>query len=387
MGRRRRRPALPRLPRRRTRRSISGTATRGSSRPRTRSSIGSRSRVARSTTTSSTPFCHELADAVRQGLVLPMNTGAEGVESRDQDRAAVGLPRARVSRPTAPRSSCARTTSTAGRPRSSASRPIPTRATASVRSHRVSSPFPSATPTRCAAAITARTVAFLVEPVQGEAGVIVPPAGLSRGGARHLYRRGRADDRRRDPVGSRAHGPHVRVRPRVGACPTSTSSVRPWAAAIMPLSAVVADATDSRCADAGFARQHVRRQPAGVRSGTRGHRDAAHRRVPGAGRRASARNWRACSSRSSAAARAKCESTDCGPASTSPTLRFRRVRVCEMLLERGVLAKDAHEHTVRLAPPIVIDEHDLVGAVEQLADVLDHTRESVVGSMGGRSYA
>ena len=68
-----------------------------------------------------------------------------------------------------------------------------------------------------------------------------------------------------------------------------------------------------------------------------------------------------------------------------PTVRARRV--CEMLLERGVLAKDAHEHTVRLAPPIVIDEHDLVGAVEQLADVLDHTRESVVGSMGDRSYA
>jgi ornithine--oxo-acid transaminase len=45
-------------------------------------------------------------------------------------------------------------------------------------------------------------------------------------------------------------------------------------------------------------------------------------------------------------------------------------RVCEQLLERGVLAKDAHEHTVRLAPPIVIDERDLAYATGQLGDVL-----------------
>ena len=45
-------------------------------------------------------------------------------------------------------------------------------------------------------------------------------------------------------------------------------------------------------------------------------------------------------------------------------------RVCEMLLERGVLAKDAHGQTLRLAPPIVIDESDLDFAIEQLNDVL-----------------
>jgi ornithine--oxo-acid transaminase len=49
-------------------------------------------------------------------------------------------------------------------------------------------------------------------------------------------------------------------------------------------------------------------------------------------------------------------------------------RVCEMLLERGVLAKDAHEHTVRLAPPIVIEEADLLRAVDQLGDTLAPAR-------------
>jgi ornithine--oxo-acid transaminase len=44
--------------------------------------------------------------------------------------------------------------------------------------------------------------------------------------------------------------------------------------------------------------------------------------------------------------------------------------VCEALMERGVLAKDTHGSTIRLAPPIVISEQDLDWAVEQLAAVL-----------------
>jgi ornithine--oxo-acid transaminase len=39
--------------------------------------------------------------------------------------------------------------------------------------------------------------------------------------------------------------------------------------------------------------------------------------------------------------------------------------VCEQLLEHGVLAKEAHGQTVRLAPPLVASEQDidlLVGA-------------------------
>jgi ornithine--oxo-acid transaminase len=44
--------------------------------------------------------------------------------------------------------------------------------------------------------------------------------------------------------------------------------------------------------------------------------------------------------------------------------------VCEGLLRRGVLAKDAHGSTIRLAPPLVIDETDLRQAVAHLADEL-----------------
>jgi ornithine--oxo-acid transaminase len=44
--------------------------------------------------------------------------------------------------------------------------------------------------------------------------------------------------------------------------------------------------------------------------------------------------------------------------------------VCEGLLHRGILAKDAHEQTIRLAPPLVIEATDLEWAVSQLAEEL-----------------
>ncbi|WP_305092337.1 ornithine--oxo-acid transaminase [Prescottella sp. R16] len=44
--------------------------------------------------------------------------------------------------------------------------------------------------------------------------------------------------------------------------------------------------------------------------------------------------------------------------------------VCERLLARRVLAKDAHEGTIRIAPPLVIDRDDLTWAVERFADAL-----------------
>jgi ornithine--oxo-acid transaminase len=48
--------------------------------------------------------------------------------------------------------------------------------------------------------------------------------------------------------------------------------------------------------------------------------------------------------------------------------------VCEMLLARGVLAKDTHGATIRLAPPLVVSEQDLDWAVQQLAEVLAELR-------------
>ncbi len=43
---------------------------------------------------------------------------------------------------------------------------------------------------------------------------------------------------------------------------------------------------------------------------------------------------------------------------------------CYQLKDRGLLAKDTHEHTIRLAPPLIVNEDQVDWAVEQIAQVL-----------------
>jgi len=43
---------------------------------------------------------------------------------------------------------------------------------------------------------------------------------------------------------------------------------------------------------------------------------------------------------------------------------------CERLMQRGVLAKDTHETTIRIAPPLVIERHDLDHAIDEILTVL-----------------
>jgi ornithine--oxo-acid transaminase len=45
-------------------------------------------------------------------------------------------------------------------------------------------------------------------------------------------------------------------------------------------------------------------------------------------------------------------------------------QVCELLVERGVLAKDTHGSTIRLAPPLVVEAEELDWLVDQLEAVL-----------------
>jgi len=44
--------------------------------------------------------------------------------------------------------------------------------------------------------------------------------------------------------------------------------------------------------------------------------------------------------------------------------------VCEALMARGVLAKDTHGSTIRLAPPLVISADDLMWGLDQLEAVV-----------------
>jgi len=45
-------------------------------------------------------------------------------------------------------------------------------------------------------------------------------------------------------------------------------------------------------------------------------------------------------------------------------------RYCEMLQEAGILAKETHDHVIRFAPPLIIEKETLHWAIEIIADVL-----------------
>jgi ornithine--oxo-acid transaminase len=49
-------------------------------------------------------------------------------------------------------------------------------------------------------------------------------------------------------------------------------------------------------------------------------------------------------------------------------------QMCEWLLERGVLAKDTHGATIRLAPPLTIEPAELDWLIDQIEAVLAAAR-------------
>jgi ornithine--oxo-acid transaminase len=55
--------------------------------------------------------------------------------------------------------------------------------------------------------------------------------------------------------------------------------------------------------------------------------------------------------------------------------------LCEALKERGVLCKETHETVIRLAPPLVIERADLDWGIDQIAALLDQQVESESASL------
>ena len=46
-------------------------------------------------------------------------------------------------------------------------------------------------------------------------------------------------------------------------------------------------------------------------------------------------------------------------------------RFCEALLDRGILAKETHQHVIRFAPPLVIDKETIDGILPAIREVLN----------------
>ncbi len=206
-----------------------------------------------------------------------------------------------------------------------------------------------------AAAMTPDTVAVLLEPVQGEAGVVVPPPGYLAAVRAHLRRAGvlMVADEVQSGLGRTGH-----LLATAAAGVDADVYLLGQGARWRDPAAVGRGRGRGRARGAapGPARQHVRRQPAGVRGRQGGGRPAgatgavlAHAR--GARRACCAARLDALVGHGVVAVRTA------GPwagIDVDPRLGSGR-DVCAALARRGVLAKDTHGATLRLSPPLVVD--------------------------------
>jgi len=313
------------------------------------------------------PFTRDLAALCGKDLVLPMNTGAEGVETALKVARRWGYERKGVPAHRAEIIVCdgnfhGRTTTIIG----FSSDPESQEGFGPFTPGFVSIPYGDADALR--AAITEHTVGFLVEPVQGEAGVIVPPAGYLAE-CRAICRDANVlliADEIQSGLGRTGRTfacDHEHVVPDIYILGKALGG------GVVPLSAVVADEDVLGVITPGSHGSTFGGNPLACAVGRAVLALLAtgeyQERAAMLGRRLAASLTPLVGAGASAV---RVHGLWAGVDVADETVSARRV--CEMLLERGVLAKDAHGHTVRLAPPIVISEADLDFAVGRLADAL-----------------
>ncbi|KOY57944.1 ornithine--oxo-acid transaminase [Streptomyces sp. XY332] len=313
-------------------------------------------------------FCTELAALCGKEMVLPMNTGAEAVETavktaRKWGYEVKGVPDGQAKIVVASGNFHGRTTT------------IVSFST----DHEARDHYGPYTPgfeivpygdlTALAAAVTANTVAVLLEPIQGEAGVLVPPAGYLRG-VRELTRERNvlfmADEIQSGlgRTGKTFACEHEDVVPDVYVLGKALGG------GVVPVSAVVADRDVLGVFRPGEHGSTFGGNPlacavaleviAMLRTGEYQQRatelgDHLHRELNllvGGGAVTAVRG------------RGLWAGVDIDPGHGTGR------EISEALMERGVLVKDTHGSTIRIAPPLVISKEDLDWGLDQLRTVL-----------------
>jgi ornithine--oxo-acid transaminase len=312
-------------------------------------------------------FCAELGDLAGKQMVLPMNTGAEAVETAIKVSRAWGY---RVKGVAADRATIivadgnfhGRTTTIV----SFSTDPV---------ARNDFGPFtpgfrvvPYGDAAALEAAIDSTTVAVLLEPIQGEAGVLVPPAGYLRA-VREICTRHNvlfAADEIQSGLGRTGATfacEHEQVVPDMYLLGKALGG------GIVPVSAVVADADVLGVLRPGEHGSTFGGNPLACAVGrtvvgmlATGEYQA---RAAALGEQFHARlNALAPLGVTAVRGRGLWAGVDIDPALATGR------QICERLLGRGVLAKDTHGSTIRLAPPLIITEAEIDVALDALTEAL-----------------
>jgi ornithine--oxo-acid transaminase len=314
------------------------------------------------------PLCEQLARLCSMDMVLPMNSGAEAVETalktaRRWGYDVKGVPDGRAKIVVCDGNFHGRTITIVG----FSSDPLATGGFGPFTPGFVSVPYGDA-----GALATAlddpEVVAFLVEPIQGEAGVVIPPEGYLREARRLSTERGvllLADEIQTGlgRTGTTFACDHEGVTPDVYIIGKALGG------GILPVSAVVSRADVLGVFRPGEHGSTFGGNPVACAVGLevlRLLRTGEHQQ-----RSRDLGAWflerlreEAPTSVTEVRGRGLWFGIELTPEAAPARL------VCERLLELGVLAKDTHETTVRLAPPLVVSRGDLEWALERIVNAL-----------------
>jgi ornithine aminotransferase len=330
------------------------------------------------------PFCRDLAALCGKDVVLPMNTGAEAVETaikavRRWGYEVKGVAADRASIIVFDRNFHGRTTTIVGFSSDDESRRGFGPFTPGFRS------VPFGDLAAVDAAIDDTTVAVLVEPIQGEAGVVVPPDGFLRALRELCTQRDvlMVADEIQSGFGRTGR---TFACDAEGVTPDLYLLGKALGGGIVALSAVVGDRAVLGLLGPGSHGSTFGGNPLAAAIGQAVLalvRTGEHQRhAAELGEHLLARLRTLPSSQVRAVrGRGLWAGVDLQP--TMPDAH----RVCELLLARGLLVKDAHETTLRIAPPLVITREELDWGLDQLASALAdaeaETSSLVLGAASG----
>jgi ornithine--oxo-acid transaminase len=316
-------------------------------------------------------FCHGLAELCGKDLVLPMNTGAEAVETaikvaRKWGYRVKGVPDGQATIVVAENNFHGRTTTIVGFSTDPDARDDFGPYTPGFRV------VPYGDAAALAAAVDDTTVAVLLEPIQGEAGVVVPPAGYFAD-VRRICDENNVlfvADEIQSGLGRTGRTFAIEHEDVV---PDMYVLGKALGGGIVPVSAVAADRNVLGVLKPGEHGSTFGGNPLACAVGTEVVKLLATGEFQKRSAELGARLHDALTALIGHGVVAVRGRGLWAGVDIDPVLMTGR-QACERLAARGVLAKDTHGSTIRLAPPLVVTEEDLDTAVAQLATILTESR-------------